>query len=152
MKIIRLVRTLYNPSVYKILLVKKFKKKPVIEKLGTFNKKKKKLSLNIFRLVFWLAKKNIFICAATDEIFFQTLQIFDYNWKSPVEGKYRFLPDLSRQVYQLNSPHNNTIIKSPTNETLLTLKLKTQLRDLYNYEKNKKPNWRLVLAKKRNNN
>lgn len=146
MKVIRLVRTLYNPSAYKILLIKKFKKKSVIEKLGTFNKKKKKLSLNIFRLIFWLSKKNIFICAATDEIFFQTLQIVDYAWKGYTGKKYSLFPDLSQQVYQLNNQADTAV------KTAFTPQFINRLRDLYNYQKNKKMDWRLALAKKHKNN
>jgi hypothetical protein len=139
--------------VYKILLIKKFKKKPVIEKLGTFNKKKKKLSLNIFRLIFWLAKKNIFICAATDEIFFQTLQIVDYAWKGYTGGKNRFFPDLS-QTYQLNNLSSKTAATTTltVKKTTSVLKFKDRLKGFYDNQKNKKMDWRLVLAQKHKNN
>lgn len=147
MKIIRLVRTLYNPSVYKILLIKNIKKKSVIEKLGTFNNKKKKLSLNIFRLIFWLAKKNIFICSATDEIFFQTLQIVDYAWKGYEGKKYLFFSDLPQQIYK-----SSNSAKVAAAELASAIKFKNRLKDFYNYQINKKMDWRLVLAKKHKNN
>lgn len=139
--------------MYKILLIKKFKKNPVIEKLGTFNKKKKKLSLNIFRLIFWLAKKNIFICAATGEIFFQTLQIVDYAWKGYTGGKYRFFSDLS-QTYRLNNLSSNKTAAAPltAKKIMSILKFKDKLKGFYDNHKNKKMDWRLVLAKKHKNN
>ena len=80
MKSLRLVRA-GDTFIYKIVLVKKFKNNSGVEKLGTFNLKKKKLTLNIFRLLFWLSKKNIFISWSIDWIFFTTLHVFDYFWK-----------------------------------------------------------------------
>lgn len=83
MKLIRLVKTSYNTNVYKILLVRNPKVGSAIEKLGVFNIRKKKVALNIFRLLFWLSKKNVLISWSVSEILFKTLlEIFNFSNKS----------------------------------------------------------------------
>lgn len=67
MKIIRIVPCkIKNKKIYKLVVSRKQKKNQVIEKIGTFNKTAGSLSLNIFRLLFWLSKNVSFSWSASD--------------------------------------------------------------------------------------
>lgn len=72
MKLARLAPT-SNPDIYRIVILQKISGLAVFENLGTFNRRKKLVTLNIFRLIFWLSKKNFSIAWSLNLILTQTL-------------------------------------------------------------------------------
>lgn len=83
MRTLRLIRTKSNYHIYKLLLLKKFTSNLVVEKFGNYNKRCGSLSINIFRLLFWLSKKkNISITWYTNKVLSEILVVKSFKNKT----------------------------------------------------------------------
>ena len=78
MKTLRLIKKKKINS-YVLVIVSNYSNK-VLEKIGTYNNKNKNLSLNIFRLIYWVSK-NIFLTGNVFNLFLKICLIKNNNEK-----------------------------------------------------------------------
>lgn len=130
MQTLRLIRTKSNYHIYKLLLLKKFTSNLVIEKFGNYNRRSGSLSVNIFRLLFWLSKeKNISITWYTNKILSEILVINNFKNKSffGTPNKIRWSPvsNTNKKLFSVFSAENDNFEKIAKNHVLVSNTNKT---------------------------